>query len=432
MALITVPIAAVLGVIAFLVFKQPGQDDPTSGRAAGPSAAVMPASGALGQSAPPSAAGTASTIPPGYAWQRVFQEKEKDGWILLNEDTLRVPGITTGAVRLELAVNSDYCALLLREKHEIGAYQASVSSNGIALRFRPPSSVGKEVELAKYPPPTHPSSGTDRFEFRAFGATLTVLWNGVVVGTIEHDAIKTGGVGLYGRNARVRNVEVLQPEQGGAASPKPPSESGTLGQSAPPKPDPRYPVGQWVRPFQQATDIHQKWYDAGAKWENGWITPGAGINQSITLSAPNAQGHNWGARARIRCGGGFAGIVLRRNGTAASNTVSNYEFRVTQKGGAEFRRGQGRGSVSGADRKPLGDPFPIPLTEGQEVLIEAFAIGDTLYGRVEGRVFTMKTDGVLKEGSFEVATQIMPVRDIEFINLDGLSEAEAKKASGLE
>lgn len=40
-------------------------------------------------------------------------------------------------------------------------------------------------------------------------------------------------------------------------------------------------------------------------------------------------------------------------------------------------------------------------------------------------------DGVLKEGSFEVATQIMPCRDIEFINLDGLSEAEAKKATGL-
>ena len=75
---------------------------------------------------------------------------------------------------------------------------------------------------------------------------------------------------------------------------------------------------------------------------------------------------------------------------------------------------------------------PISLTDGVEVLIEAFAIGDTLYGRVDGKVFTMKTDGVLKEGGFEVATQIMPVSDIEFINLDGLTEAEARKATGLE
>jgi hypothetical protein len=43
-----------------------------------------------------------------------------------------------------------------------------------------------------------------------------------------------------------------------------------------------------------------------------------------------------------------------------------------------------------------------------------------------------KTDGILTEGTFQLTTGVCPMRDLEFINLDGLSEAEALKAAGLQ
>lgn len=79
----------------------------------------------------------------------------------------------------------------------------------------------------------------------------------------------------------------------------------------------------------------------------------------------------------------------------------------------------------------LNTPVSISLAEGQEFVVEAFVIGDMLYGRVNGKLITAKTDGALTEGGIELGATQCAYRDLEFINLDGLSEPEALKAVGL-
>lgn len=442
-ALIAVPIAAVLAVIAFLVFKPPERDGTT--RSGGIPAAIGT---------------TASAVPPGYAWQRLFQEKEKDGWILLNEETLRAPAITTDAVRLELAVNSDYCALLLREKHEIGACQASVSSNGIALRLRPQSSVEKEVELAHYPLPPRNSSGTDRFEFRLFGTTLTVLWNGVVVGTTEHDAIKTGGIGIYGRNARVRNIEVLRPistparsggtlaavspvevtaSSGGksAATPAAPikvRENTSPASSSPSTisnaPSTSFAPGQWVKVFTKFEDLPAELRkpDSGVKFENGWLRFGVQPVKPVFL--PTELQRNYAVRCRFKRNadtGGSSGLILR-NGLDDRGQLSFYSFDVSPAQEILLKRKDGDKYPAIFNRKATAVELANP-----EETIEFGVVGERLVCRIGASLVKLITDTHIKQGKGYIAAGgASAVRDIEVLNLDGLPEAEALRIIGVD
>lgn len=219
--------------------------------------------------------------------------------------------------------------------------------------------------------------------------------------------------------------------EGRAAAPKAPTQNSAAGVAATSAPS-NFPTGQWVRPFRQASDLHANWINGGATFVDGWITPGAGTNHSITLSAPNGRGKNWGVRARYRWSAkGRAFLVLRRGGSAVEKNVATYELRV-EKGTVFFRRVQGGGSGGGAEFFPLGEATAMIPKPDTELLLEAFVIGRTLYGRVNGVVLTVESDGVLAEGGFEAASELMPYRDLEFINLDGLSEAEALKVVGVE
>jgi hypothetical protein len=193
-----------------------------------------------------------------------------------------------------------------------------------------------------------------------------------------------------------------------------------------------FPPGQWVKRFTDKSEIGQQWFDWGTTWQDGWIKGRSNGGDSIVLAAANARGQNWGVRARYRWdSGGKAEACLRWDGVAATNTVTQYLFRV-EPGRAYFLRTKGKGEQNGSDTFPLNTPVSISLTVGQEFTLEAFVIGDTLYGRVDGKLITAKTEGILTEGTFQLAASVCPYRDLEFINLDGLSEAEALKAAGLE
>ena len=198
------------------------------------------------------------------------------------------------------------------------------------------------------------------------------------------------------------------------------------------KSPPAYPSGQWVSPFKDVTAINDTWIKAGATWTEGWVTPGQGNNNSVTLAAPNGRGKNWGVRARYRWQNeGAATILLRRNGKASDNSVRAYHFKVDASG-AIFSRAEGKGSTQGSETTNIGPSKPVTLTEGTEVVLEAFAIGDKIYGRVNGQLFQAASDGRLTEGSAEAASRQMSYRDIEFINLDGLPEAEALRLLGVD
>lgn len=199
-----------------------------------------------------------------------------------------------------------------------------------------------------------------------------------------------------------------------------------------PTPTPSHPSpGQWIRPFQTASDINPIWIEAGAKWEDGWLMPGPGLNNGMTLAFPNGQARNWGVRATYRWHeAATATLMVRRSGSSPDNSVQSYHLNVSG-GQARFRRSRGRGAVTGADVFPLGEPVAVNLKAGQEVVIAIVAIGDTLYGKVGEVSFQLPTDGVLRDGNAEAASTATAFRDIEFINLDTLSDADARRLAGL-
>ncbi len=197
-------------------------------------------------------------------------------------------------------------------------------------------------------------------------------------------------------------------------------------------PNPPFPPGQWVRRYTSATEINKQWFDWGTQWDDGWIKGRSQNSEGIVLAAINAKGKNWGARAKYHwVNKGNAIVHLRTGGAASTWTMRSCTFRV-EGGNAWFQRWQSLSNSQTTEVFLLGDSVPIELTEGQEFTVEAFVIGDTLYGRVNGKlILTAKTDGVLTEGGFELGAAKCPLRDLIFINLDGLSEAEALKAVGI-
>ena len=326
------------------------------------------------------------------------------------------------------APSPHYLAMLHPDSVMIGIYEGNKDRALKSFRITPTWKEGDEVV----------------FQFASIGSQLAVWLNGQLLGTVVDTTLTgSGEARLQAREGRFKNVDILnldglseaeaiklaEVESVAVSTTAPVSSSAAIPAS---RKGLAFPRGQWVKPFEQFSDIHDNWTKAGTTWENDWITPGAGTNQSITLAAPNGSGKNWGVRARYRWAEhGTATLVLRRGGTAAANNVAAYELRVDAKS-TGFRRTQANGAGAAVKFTPQGEPAPVKLTAGDEVLVEAFAIDGNLHGRVNGQAFQATSDGVLEQGSFEAASMQMSYRDIVFINLDGLSEAEALKAAGVE
>lgn len=62
--------------------------------------------------------------------------------------------------------------------------------------------------------------------------------------------------------------------------------------------------------------------------------------------------------------------------------------------------------------------------------MELIVIGDKLYGKFSAKALPVATDTRLTAGGVGFQTKHL-IRDIEVINLGGLSEAEARKAAGI-
>jgi hypothetical protein len=231
-------------------------------------------------------------------------------------------------------------------------------------------------------------------------------------GLPEAEALKILGVDEKGNHLRGKTNSASSPSSAAVAT--------------------QFAPGEWVRPFKDITSIHETWIKAGATWVDGWITPGPALNHSITLAAPNGRGKNWGVRALYRWQEkGGAALLLRRTGKATENTVSTYQLKV-ESSRASFSRVQGNGSKQGAQITELAIAQLMNLEAGDEVVIEAFALGNMLYGSVDGQIFKVPSDGQLSSGDFEAAARLLSYRDIEFINLDGLPEAEALRLLGVD
>jgi serine/threonine protein kinase len=78
-------------------------------------------------------------------------------------------------------------------------------------------------------------------------------------------------------------------------------------------------------------------------------------------------------------------------------------------------------------------PLREPLVAGKEYLMEFYALGTTLVGRVNGQTVTAQTTSPLLPGHPALNQGHNDfVRDVELLNLDGVPEAEARKLIGIE
>ena len=171
-----------------------------------------------------------------------------------------------------------------------------------------------------------------------------------------------------------------------------------------------FPPGKWV----QVNDLPE-----GAELVDGWIVPkqGKGV---VKVSARNVAMRNTGIRARFRTqwARGLWGLLLVR-----SDGMNTYQLRLVD----------GIPALAFYTHEPkkweaIGGPGP--KVTGPEYMLELFAVGDRLIARVDGKPVPVATDGRLIRGDTACSTEV-PFRDVEVINLDGLSEAEALKAAGL-
>jgi hypothetical protein len=208
------------------------------------------------------------------------------------------------------------------------------------------------------------------------------------------------------------------------------------GAAADPEPvrfDPSHPPGTWVPAFH--TRHAAASLAPGVVWDRGWITPAPGGEAALCLQpTPAPAGRDWGARATFRWNTAphsRATVTLRKRHHRIDGQLrsEHYLFEVYSRQAAFFRSRQTPAGHHVAT--PLGKALPLDLRDGQEVAIEALVIDGTLYGRVNGELIEVPADGVLPDGEFDLATYDMSIRDLAFLQLDGLSPAEARQAAGL-
>lgn len=152
----------------------------------------------------------------------------------------------------------------------------------------------------------------------------------------------------------------------------------------------------------------------------GWaLTSGDKIKTSI----PGLMVWNGGLRARFRYHESepHAQLRLRDREGNGWNVIIAYDaihFRTHDLSQSPDYQNQGKQST------------PLPK-EGGEYQLELVAVGRNLFGKLNGQSFSFdmgENAGPAQPGGmYLLQTHFNPFRDVEVINLDGLSEAEALK-----
>jgi len=153
---------------------------------------------------------------------------------------------------------------------------------------------------------------------------------------------------------------------------------------------------------------------SGLRFEDGWLIP----MTDVKLPLPDAR--NAGVRIRVLKGAGgmdVAALCLRSSATGG-------EYQAGWRGITQYH---GRGGQQ--PTKLIYRNDPTPASQGEEFTLEFYVIGSRLVSRYNKDMVTVVN------GDFEQAYAHLnfrvPVTDIEFINLDSLSETEALKVAGV-
>lgn len=191
-----------------------------------------------------------------------------------------------------------------------------------------------------------------------------------------------------------------------------------------------HPPSRWVSAY--ATPEEAERIRSNATWDDGWIVPRIEAGDRICLPAGiDSVGENRGARATYRWGSQpttRAMISLRKveemiDGKTVTRELLFQAHR--DRAGFYFVRSLNTNAV---EEIPLGTLLTLGLQPGQIVRISACVIGNSLIARVDDRVLRAESPGEPRHGRFDIATYHMSFRDIASINLDGLTDPEARAA----
>lgn len=212
---------------------------------------------------------------------------------------------------------------------------------------------------------------------------------------------------------------------GSSASPQAPAASPAA-----------FPAGQWTKVLATQAEVDAQ---AGLKGRvtlksDGWLdfsapkeTSGVGLT---AFSAANA-----GVRVKLRIADrtplSLAISLTLRHTTSPPPRQEGYRLQIA--GGDTSNPSVSLALYDGQTRKTVQldkDLLPGALKAGDEMILEFYTIGSRLIGRVNGVLLSVE-DTRLTRGIFTLQSGHL-LRDIELINLDGLSEAEALKLAGVE
>jgi hypothetical protein len=279
-------------------------------------------------------------------------------------------------------------------------------------------------------------------QFASIGSEHFVWINGQLLGSVTDDAHgEPGLLGVQAGDGRFKSMETLsldglsEAEARKVAGIDPVSPSPTLpvpasnasrsdaggsksSATAPlpqPGPDGRmvFPVGVWTQMKDLAK--HEKTEDGP------WVRlgePAYGWFEKDIVPMTNL-----GIRARFR-----------------GQRVKDYDYPQLNLRGVEntalnlhIRSGKMHIRVTEEGFPVLAEaPLREPLPQGKEYVAELYAIGRQVIARVNGQVLTASTDVPPAPGSFDLfGADRDYFQDAQVLNLDGLSEAEARKAAGI-
>lgn len=234
----------------------------------------------------------------------------------------------------------------------------------------------------------------------ALACGALALWPEKKAGVVE--SLKAAGAGIEG------------------APPLPSAQATTA---------PAYPPGQWVRVLAKLSDFPAETRTRLTADASGiWFTPGSQIN---AIELPQTVGKNWGIRAVFRrTGTSFSKLQLRKQGTQAGLRLYHFSL-VESHGTTQIAHYDVHAFSDGTTTRSLNSKTLAPIPEGNEYTLEFIAIGPTLIGRINGQEANIVQDDSLEEGRLGWVLR-EPFRNLEVMNLDGLSEAEARKAASVE
>jgi serine/threonine protein kinase len=400
-------------------------------------------------SKPPSPTVSKSALSPSTEpWQDVLRdpaqlvlsggtERTAEGLLFGGKGTARIskPEPRDGAVRMIANYGGSRVQLRARETTEAGLYQLHVThlTKEITLgRFDRASQ--KFTDLRKFPLPTPLQLGQDyELELRVVGQTLTVKFNGAILGTVTDSTLSAGSwsagtIESTTTPAQVKALELLnldasKPAAVAATSPAPSvSKSPPLPISAS---SDKLPPGQWVKVFDNLEEMPRVGVttrDPKMTLNDGWFVPSATV---IDLRFNKQIGTNLGIRGRFK-------PTRERIQFDLFSDFSSHRF-TTFLGSGKMdlvcldMRAKG---VPNAPKTFFANPVVIP-SDQSDFTMEFAHVGGVYVGRVDGKVAFVIPD--------QKRTQVRPslygtgaFRDIEVINLDGLPEAEALKILGVD